>query len=89
MTKNYDMLIDGKWTSAKSKATRNITDPGNGELVAVVSESSKEDAVAAIHAARKAFDSGPWRKVSALDRGKLLFRIADAIKKDGPRLAQL
>ncbi len=89
MSQNYEMLIDGKWTKSKSGASRNITDPASGELVAVVPESSKEDAVAAIQAARRAFDYGPWRKVSALERGKILFRIGDAIRAEGAKLAKL
>jgi len=85
----YENFIDGKWVRAKSAATREIRDPANGELVATVAESSKEDTIMAIAAARRAFDGGPWRKMSALDRGKFLFKIGDAIRKEGKRLAEL
>ncbi|MEW6057602.1 MAG: aldehyde dehydrogenase family protein [Bdellovibrionota bacterium] len=87
--KTYDMLIGGKWVQARSKATREIRDPANGELIAKVPESAKEDVVAAIDAARAAFDEGPWRKTTALDRGKLLFRLADAIRAEAKKLAEL
>lgn len=87
--KTYDMYIDGQFTQAKSGSTRDIFDPGNGEFIAKVPESAKEDAVLAIQAARKAFDEGPWRKVSALDRGKLLFKVADLIRANAKRLAEL
>ncbi|HHT0606296.1 TPA: aldehyde dehydrogenase family protein, partial [Legionella anisa] len=87
--KNYEMYIDGKFTSAKSGATRDITDPANGELIAKVPESSKEDVVIAIKAARRAFDEGDWRKTSALDRSKLLFKIADLIRTHAKMLAEL
>jgi len=89
MSKNYEMLIDGKWTIAKNKATREIRDPANSELIATVPESSKEDVVSAIHAARKAFDEGPWRKTTALDRGKILFKIGDLIRQEAKMLAEL
>lgn len=83
------MYIDGKFTAAKSGATRDIIDPANGELIAKVPESSREDAVLAIKAARKAFDEGDWRKSLALDRGKLLFKVADLIRANAKRLAEL
>jgi len=87
--KQYEMLIDGKFVPAKSGRTRELRDPGNGELVAVVPEAGREDATVAIQAARRAFDTGPWRKTSALDRGKLLFRIGDAIRANAKQLAEL
>jgi betaine-aldehyde dehydrogenase len=87
--KKYEMLINGKWVNAKSGQTREIRDPANGELIATVPESNREDAAAAISAARAAFDSGPWRKTSALDRGKILFRIGDAIRAQAKQLAEL
>ena len=86
---NYEMLVGGKFVGARSGATREIHDPGNGELIAKVPESSREDVVVAIEAARAAFDHGPWRKMSAQDRGKFLFKVADAIRKEGKQLAEL
>ncbi|WP_454782304.1 aldehyde dehydrogenase family protein [Legionella sp. WA2022007384] len=87
--KSYEMYIDGKFTSAQSGATRDIIDPGNGELIAKVPESTKEDVLIAIKAARKAFDKGDWRKTSALDRSKLLFKVADLIRANAKMLAEL
>ena len=87
--KSDAMYIDGKFTLAKSGATRDIIDPGNGELIARVPESAKEDVVLAIKAARKAFDQGAWKKTSALDRSKLLFKVADLIRLNVKKLAEL
>lgn len=87
--KTYEMLVGGKWVKARSGATREIRDPASGELVASVPESGKEDILLAIDAAREAFDKGPWRKTTALDRGKMLFKIADAIRADAKKLAEL
>lgn len=87
--KNYEMYIDGKFTVAKNGATRDIIDPGNGTLIAKVPESTKEDAVLAIKAARTAFDEGTWKKTTALDRGKLLFKLADLIRANATRFAEL
>lgn len=83
------MFIGGEWCQSTSGQVREIRDPANGEIVAVVPESGKDDAVRAIEAARAAFDQGPWRKVSAADRGRLLFRVADEIRKNAKLLAEL
>lgn len=85
----YQMLINGQWQNARSGATREIRDPANGELVAVVQEGTKDDAVLAIDAARQAFDNGSWRKVSALERAKFLFKIAEGIRAKASLFAQL
>jgi betaine-aldehyde dehydrogenase len=84
-----EMLIGGKFVAAVSGATREIFDPASGELVGVVPESSREDVKHAILAAREAFDRGPWRKTSALERGKLLLKIGDLIRADAKALAEL
>ncbi len=85
----HEVLINGKWKTAKAGATRVLLDPASGELIAEVAECGREDVMDAIHAAREAFDNGPWRKTSALERGKLLFKIADAIRKESRMLAEL
>ncbi|WCL49465.1 aldehyde dehydrogenase family protein [Leptospira sp. GIMC2001] len=73
------MLINGEWVAAKSGKTREIIDPASGEILAIVPESDSEDAKLAIAAARKAFDQGTWRSTPAQARGKLLFKVAQAI----------
>src|SRR2546423_681658 len=87
--KTYENFIDGRWQPARGGQLREIRDPGNGELVAKVQESNRDDVIAAIQAARKAFDGGPWRKTSALDRGKFLFKVAEAIRAQAKKLAEL
>lgn len=87
--KQYEMYIGGNFVAAKSNATRDLIDPANGELIAKVPESSKEDAVTAIDCAREAFDKGPWRKTSALDRSKILYKIGESIRANAQMLAEL
>src|SRR5262245_10424916 len=87
--KQYQMLIGGNWVNSASGATREIRDPANGELIAIVPEGSREDARAAIDAARNAFDSGPFRRMTALERAKLLFKLAELINKEAGTLARL
>jgi len=84
--------IAGKWFGAQSGTTRELKDPANGERVAIVSEADQADAEAAIQAARRCFDDvtpGSWRSLTALDRSKLLFKLADAIRSKAKELAEL
>jgi betaine-aldehyde dehydrogenase len=81
------MLIGGEWVTAAR--TREIRDPANGELVAIVPESGREEAARAIRAAREAFDRGPWRRTTAVDRQGLLLALAAAVRRDAARLAEL
>ncbi|MEV0247476.1 aldehyde dehydrogenase family protein [Nocardia sp. NPDC050712] len=73
------LYIDGAWRAAESGETREIRCPADNSLVGVVAEAAASDTEAAIAAARRAFDSGPWRETSAGERGDLLLRVADAI----------
>ena len=87
--KTYEMLIGGKFVHAAGGATREILDPASGEVLGLVPESGRADVKRAILAAREAFDKGPWRKSTALERGKLLLKIGDLIRADAKALAEL
>jgi betaine-aldehyde dehydrogenase len=73
------MYVGGEWRLASDGGTRELINPANGHVVATIAEATVEDAQAAIRAARRAFDEGPWASISAADRAALLFRLADAI----------
>jgi betaine-aldehyde dehydrogenase len=87
--KSYEMLIGGKFVHAVNGATREIFDPASGEALASVPEAGRADVKRAILAAREAFDKSPWRKTTALERGKLLLKIGDLIRADAKALAEL
>jgi betaine-aldehyde dehydrogenase len=84
-----DMWIDGDRVAAISGARREIRDPANDELLGTVPESGREDVIRAVSAARAAFDHGPWRRMSALDRGKLLIKLSETIQAGAGPLAEL
>ncbi|HEX3670543.1 MAG TPA: aldehyde dehydrogenase family protein [Candidatus Cybelea sp.] len=73
------MYVGGAWRLAGDGGTRELLNPANGRPVATVAEGTPDDAEAAIAAARRAFDDGPWGSISAADRAALLFKVADAI----------
>jgi len=83
------MLIDGEWCDAASGKTFATLNPATGEAITRVAEGDKEDVDRAVKAARKAFESGPWRKMNARERGRLLFRLADLIEEHLDELAAL
>jgi aldehyde dehydrogenase (NAD+) len=83
------MLIDGKWRDSVSGKTFETINPATEEVIAKVAEGDQADIDLAVKAARKAFDSGPWRKMDARDRGILMNRLADLIEKNIDELAEL
>src|ERR1044072_8920689 len=83
---NLRMFIDGEWVSGNR--TLPVVNPTTGKTMANVPAANADDIDRAVKAARKAFDEGPWRSTTALDRGKVLFKIADAIRQNADDLAK-
>jgi aldehyde dehydrogenase (NAD+) len=82
-------LINGKWQPAKSGKTFETINPATEEVIAKVAEGDAADVDAAAKAAREAFENGPWSKMDARDRGKLINRLADLIEEELEDLAAL
>ncbi|RNA67091.1 betaine-aldehyde dehydrogenase [Alteribacter keqinensis] len=83
------MFIDGEWINAQSGETREIINPFNQEVIATAVEGDRNDAKKAIEAARRAFDEGSWAQTPASERGELVQKIADLIRRDQEELAKL
>ncbi len=83
------MLIDGKWVSAGSGKTFAVTNPATGDVITHVAEGDKADVDAAVRAARRAFESGPWASMMPSERGKLIWKIGDLIMKYLDEFAEL
>src|SRR4051794_27308244 len=88
MTRKYQLFIDGQWVDSQSGKTFNSPNPATGETFAEVAEADKADVDKAVAAARKAFE-GKWSKLSARDRGRLLYKLSQLIERDTPQLAEL
>lgn len=87
---NYTkLLINGQFVDAASGKTFPTLDPRTGDVIAHVAEGDAEDVNRAVSAARKAFDEGPWPKMTAYERSRVLFRFADLIEKHNDELAAL
>ncbi len=83
------LLIDGEWRDGASGRTFETINPATEEMIAEVAEGDSADIDLAVKAARRAFDSGPWRKMDARDRGRLIGRLADLVEENLEELAQL
>jgi aldehyde dehydrogenase (NAD+) len=83
------MLIGGKWRPSVSGKSFDTLDPATGEVICRVAEGDRADIDLAVAAARKAFEDGPWPKMAASQRGRLLNKLADLIERDQERLAAL
>jgi aldehyde dehydrogenase (NAD+) len=83
------MLIDGQWRASVSGKTFATINPATEEVITQVAEGDAADIDLAVKAARKAFDSGPWRTMDARDRGRLIYKLAELIETNIDDLAAL
>lgn len=83
------LLINGQFIDSASGKTFPTLDPRTGEVIAHVSEGDAEDINRAVSAARTAFDEGPWPKMTAYERSKIIMRFADLVEKHTDELAIL
>src|SRR5687767_5626321 len=86
--RKYQLFIDGQWVDAESGKTFNTPNPATGATLAEVAEGDKADIDKAVAAARRAFE-GKWSKMSARDRGRLMFKLAQLIEERTGELAAL
>jgi phenylacetaldehyde dehydrogenase len=83
------MLIDGKWVGARSGETFPTYNPAKGEVIGTVAAGDKADIDLAVKAARRAFESGPWRSITPSERGRLLWKLADLLEANLEEFARL
>jgi len=83
------LFIDGQWADAASGRTFETPNPATGETLAAIAEGDVEDINRAVRAARNAFESGPWGRMTPSDRGRLIWKIGDLILEHADELAQL
>src|SRR6266480_902419 len=86
--RKYQLLIDGQWVDAESGKTFSTPNPSTGETLAEVAEADKADIDKAVAAARRAFE-GKWSKISARDRGRMLYKLSQLIEEQSKELAAL
>ena len=86
---NQKLFINGKWVNSISGKTFATLNPSTGQEICQVAEADSADVDLAVKAARKAFESGPWKKMSAAERGRRINKLADLMEQNLPELAAL
>ena len=81
------MFIDGKWVDGHSSTNWTITNPATREPLAEIAMADASDVDLAVTAARRAFDEGEWRRMDGLERGRLLFKLAERVRESAEDLA--
>ncbi|MGF6511134.1 aldehyde dehydrogenase family protein [Paraburkholderia sp. 32] len=88
--KSYEHLyINGQWVSPLQGGTFDTVDPSNEKVIAKVAAATSEDVDLAVNAARKAFDEGPWPRMSGAERAAVLRRIGKGIRDRLQELAEI
>jgi phenylacetaldehyde dehydrogenase len=83
------LLINGEWIDAGSRKRLPVIDPSTANKVSEIAEATQADVDAAVAAARKAFESGPWHEMRPVERQALLLKLADLIEKNADEMAEL
>jgi phenylacetaldehyde dehydrogenase len=83
------LFINGHWVDAASGKTFETPDPATGETLARIAEGDAEDIDRAVKAARKAFEEGPWSRMTPSERGRIVWKIGEKILEHTDELAQL
>jgi phenylacetaldehyde dehydrogenase len=87
--REHKLLIGGKWVAARGGKSFDTYDPGTGRVIARVAEGEAADIDLAVQAARAAFDGGAWGRITASDRGRMIWKLGDLIEQHGAELAEL
>src|SRR5215471_455891 len=80
-------FIGGQWVKPSAKGTLEVISPVTEQVVMKFAEAAPADVDKAVAAARKAFDTGPWPRMSAQERGRALLKVAELLKARLPELA--
>ena len=89
MTWNYELFIDGAWTSEGAEGSIDVIDPATEEVIGSVPEATTKTAVRAIEAARRAFDDGPWPYMKPSERATRLTAMAEILEARAGDLREL
>jgi len=87
--KAYQLYVDGAFIDAHSARTIDVINPATQDVIARVPDADASDVNLAVAAARRAFESAPWANVTAQERGRILFRLAEIVRTRAAELAEL
>ena len=82
-------LIAGKWVPAASGKMFDVVNPADASVLARVPDGEKEDIDRAVAAARRAFEAGPWGRLTPSERGRMIWRVGDLLLEHADEFAQI
>ncbi len=83
------LLINGEWRDATAGKTFETINPADGSVITTVAEADEADVDEAVRAAREAIESGPWSRMPAAERGKIVWRMGELIREQLPALSMV
>ena len=83
------LWINGQWKAARLGETFEVYNPATGDIIAHCAAGDKADIDAAVDAARGAFESGPWSRMTPSERGRLIWKLGDLLEEHGDEFAEL
>lgn len=86
---SYRLYIDGEWTDSEGTAHLDVVNPATEEVIGRVPQATRGDVVRAIEAARRAFDEGPWPRMSVRERSAAMIRLAEIMERRTPEIIEL
>ncbi|HLR65212.1 MAG TPA: aldehyde dehydrogenase family protein [Pseudogracilibacillus sp.] len=89
LDEDHHLFINGEFRPSQSQKTFEVFNPATGQVLSHVSEADEGDVDKAVQAAKKAFETGPWKEMSAADRASLMYRLAELIKQHERQLAEI
>jgi phenylacetaldehyde dehydrogenase len=89
LAREHGLLIDGEWSAAQNRDRLESIDPATEEVIAHCAAAGPADVDAAVAAARRAFDAGPWPAMGPTARGRLLWQLADEIEASSELFTEL
>jgi phenylacetaldehyde dehydrogenase len=87
--RRHKLLIDGNWVESATGRLLQVHDPGTGEVVGQIPNADAHDVDRAVMAARRAFDGGPWSRMSGAERGHLIWKLAARLEELTDELAEI
>ena len=87
--RKYQMYVNGEFVESHSGKYFPVIDPSTEEIIAEVPEANEKDVNRAVAAAKSSVDSGAWPQTTAQERGRILFRLAERVRKEAAALAEL
>ena len=83
------LIINGERVAASDGGTFDVFDPSSGDVLATVAKATKTDVDRAVEAAQAAFEGKAWGGLAPAERGRIMQRIAQALRDRAEELATL